>query len=319
MLGLRAAPTSAVHPSSGVPARLSPSMSAWRSSRSDSSNLGGPGRHAVSAPRPVESVQQPEAVLSFVAVISWPLEGVRNRAYDPGTGRWLNRDPIGEAGGMNLYAYGPNSPINGFDPDGADWEFIAGFADSFVSAPAADWVRRKTAQGIGWAVGVDVSDDEDLGIDRCSGAYKGGMYTGYGTQVATAAGGALLRRAVADSATRVAVRGTADAGAAAFKRAAARAGENVAGKAAHHANTVLGHPAIKGGRGRVNSLFPSGAFPGLANSPSNFVLVDKATHAALHQRAYMAELAAYYGSHPGVTLGTLGINTASGAIGGGCP
>lgn len=28
------------------------------------------------------------------------------RYYDPQTGRWLTRDPIGTAGGMNLYEYG---------------------------------------------------------------------------------------------------------------------------------------------------------------------------------------------------------------------
>ena len=108
MLGLRTAPTSAVHLSSGVPARLAPSMSAWCSSRSDSANLGGPGRHVAPAPLPVEPVPQSEVVLSFVAVISWPLEGVRNRAYDPTTGRWLSRDPIGELRGetINLYDHG---------------------------------------------------------------------------------------------------------------------------------------------------------------------------------------------------------------------
>lgn len=34
------------------------------------------------------------------------------RAYDANIGRWLSRDPIGEAGGMNLYRYVHNSPIN---------------------------------------------------------------------------------------------------------------------------------------------------------------------------------------------------------------
>ncbi|WP_367025616.1 RHS repeat-associated core domain-containing protein [Methylococcus sp. ANG] len=40
------------------------------------------------------------------------------RAYDPRTGRWLSRDPIGEAGGVNLYAYVGNNPVTLADPDG---------------------------------------------------------------------------------------------------------------------------------------------------------------------------------------------------------
>jgi RHS repeat-associated protein len=33
------------------------------------------------------------------------------RAYDPDLGRWLNRDPIAEKGGTNLYAYVSNTPL----------------------------------------------------------------------------------------------------------------------------------------------------------------------------------------------------------------
>ena len=40
------------------------------------------------------------------------------RGYDPGTGRWLSRDPIGEEGGMNLYGYVSNNPVNLWDPLG---------------------------------------------------------------------------------------------------------------------------------------------------------------------------------------------------------
>lgn len=40
------------------------------------------------------------------------------RAYDPVSGRWLNRDPIGENGGLNLYGYVGNDPINFKDPTG---------------------------------------------------------------------------------------------------------------------------------------------------------------------------------------------------------
>lgn len=42
------------------------------------------------------------------------------RYYQPGTGRWLSRDPIGERGGINLYGYVLNSPINFIDPLGLD-------------------------------------------------------------------------------------------------------------------------------------------------------------------------------------------------------
>jgi RHS repeat-associated protein len=40
------------------------------------------------------------------------------RAYDPDLGRWLSRDPIGEAGGINLYGYAGSNPSNTADPLG---------------------------------------------------------------------------------------------------------------------------------------------------------------------------------------------------------
>jgi len=40
------------------------------------------------------------------------------RAYDPAHARWLNRDPIGEAGGVNLYAYVRGNPLTFVDESG---------------------------------------------------------------------------------------------------------------------------------------------------------------------------------------------------------
>jgi RHS repeat-associated protein len=40
------------------------------------------------------------------------------RPYDSGLGRWLARDPVGEAGGLNLYGYVENDPLNLMDPFG---------------------------------------------------------------------------------------------------------------------------------------------------------------------------------------------------------
>ena len=43
-----------------------------------------------------------------------------HRYYDPGTGRFLNRDPIGYQGGVNLYGFAGGNPVNESDPNGTD-------------------------------------------------------------------------------------------------------------------------------------------------------------------------------------------------------
>jgi len=40
------------------------------------------------------------------------------RYYNPGTGRWLSRDPVEERGGLDLYAFNHNEPISAIDPYG---------------------------------------------------------------------------------------------------------------------------------------------------------------------------------------------------------
>jgi RHS repeat-associated protein len=42
----------------------------------------------------------------------------QNRAYSSALGRFLNRDPVQEDGGVNLYAYVLNEPIISVDPSG---------------------------------------------------------------------------------------------------------------------------------------------------------------------------------------------------------
>lgn len=46
---------------------------------------------------------------------------MRNRWYEPRTGRFLSEDPIGLEGGINQYAYAAGDPINGNDPSGLDF------------------------------------------------------------------------------------------------------------------------------------------------------------------------------------------------------
>ena len=52
-----------------------------------------------------------------------------NRHYDPQTGRFLTRDPIGYDGGVNLYSYTANNPVNWMDPYGTSvWGIVSATA-----------------------------------------------------------------------------------------------------------------------------------------------------------------------------------------------
>ena len=48
------------------------------------------------------------------------LTNFRARWYDSVTGRWLSKDPIGLSGGLNLYAFCGDDPVNSLDPFGHD-------------------------------------------------------------------------------------------------------------------------------------------------------------------------------------------------------
>ncbi len=50
---------------------------------------------------------------------------VRNRCYSPVLGRWVTRDPIGYAGGINVYEYTYDNPAVGTDPSGRQSPGIA--------------------------------------------------------------------------------------------------------------------------------------------------------------------------------------------------
>ena len=59
---------------------------------------------------------------------------VRNRWYDPEGGRFVNEDPAGFTGGLNLYAYAGNDPVNGKDPSGLDASITCEWIDGQIDA-----------------------------------------------------------------------------------------------------------------------------------------------------------------------------------------
>ena len=53
---------------------------------------------------------------------AWPgfcMQDVGQRFYNPGLGRWINRDPIGERDGPNMYVACGNAPVHKYDLLGA--------------------------------------------------------------------------------------------------------------------------------------------------------------------------------------------------------
>jgi len=59
-----------------------------------------------------------ESFAAFVPAIEFPFLHVGYRWYDPSSGRFLQRDPLGLNGGYNVYEYVSNSPLRDIDSTG---------------------------------------------------------------------------------------------------------------------------------------------------------------------------------------------------------
>ncbi|MFC5802176.1 RHS repeat-associated core domain-containing protein [Streptomyces formicae] len=74
----------------------------------------------------------------------------RNRYYDPQTGRFISQDPIGHAGGLNLYQYALSSPTTYTDPSGNN-PLLAGCVGGALFDGAFDWgIQRLSGRKVNW-------------------------------------------------------------------------------------------------------------------------------------------------------------------------
>jgi len=91
------------------------------------------------------------------------------RYYDPETGRFLNRDPIGEKGGNNLYSFTMNNPVNRWDFLGLDPGFGDRAGDPYYIGLNGYMVVNQAGCYVTYRVSTDVSSGQRsttvVGID----------------------------------------------------------------------------------------------------------------------------------------------------------
>jgi RHS repeat-associated protein len=105
----------------------------------------------------------------------------RMRTYDALIGRFLQEDPIGVSGSVNVYNYLGGNPVGEIDPLGLDAvnnlaNLSAGLGDT-ISLGLTSWVRKK----------LEINDV----IDECSWSYSFGKWAGWLHGIATSGAGLL--------------------------------------------------------------------------------------------------------------------------------
>lgn len=89
------------------------------------------------------------------------------RYYDPATGRWPSRDPIGEMGGLNLFGMVENDPVNYIDPLGlfavqsdSGWKIISDSSGGVACSSSAPSTKTlKLERSIGFTATVSRWDE----------------------------------------------------------------------------------------------------------------------------------------------------------------
>jgi RHS repeat-associated protein len=195
------------------------------------------------------------------------LQYLEQRYYDPAVGRFISPDPIGFAGGLNLYGYCDSDPVNIVDPDG-------------LGLKIGNWLEFDL-EGVGRGLNTGV---HAVGSVLTFGLYNGGEYRNQPGFAGAQFLGGIGRDALIDAATVV----VSEAVSPALGRLGGRARQfcrlqNRAGvlrlpgggggravfdwnRAGHIFRGAFGHvnPATAASRGRLARLFEA-----VASDPAN--------------------------------------------------
>ncbi|WP_079125462.1 RHS repeat-associated core domain-containing protein [Streptomyces lushanensis] len=103
----------------------------------------------------------------------------RNRYYDPETGRFISQDPIGHAGGPNLYQYALSSPTTYTDPSGNN-PLLAACVGGALFDGGLDWLtQRLSGRKVNW---------NQVGMSALGGCLGGMLGVGLGGKLAARGG-----------------------------------------------------------------------------------------------------------------------------------
>jgi hypothetical protein len=94
--------------------------------------------------------------------------------YNPTIGRWMTRDPLQEAGGVDVYAFNKNDPINNVDADGLDPHSVQDEYNDLVVAAKLEWLKDQYGDD-GWR--FIATPFGFAGTQERSGAFTGRQMT----------------------------------------------------------------------------------------------------------------------------------------------